>query len=172
MVFNRLTLGGGLGWLRFLPFFFLARHLPFGYANMHDDSGAHGYVVDNVVQVTIVTADGSIRTASSTENTDLFWGVRGGGCNFGVVTEFVYKLHPQRRTVYAGSIIFAPNALEKLGPVIEEWWANPDEKAGMVQMLHRGDGNVRTLSLLNLAEVLNKSLCLAYHFHDGLLQRD
>jgi FAD/FMN-containing dehydrogenase len=53
------------------------------------------------------------------ENTDLFWGVRGGGCNFGVVTEFVYKLHPQRRTVYAGAIIFAPDALEKLGPVIE-----------------------------------------------------
>jgi len=125
------------------------------YVNVRGDSGAHGYVVDNVVQVSIVTADGSIRTASSTENTDLFWGIRGGGCNFGVVTEFVYQLHAQRRTVYAGVIMFAPNALGKLGPVIEEWWKDPDEKAGMAQILFRGpDGKARALSLLSPVKLL------------------
>jgi FAD/FMN-containing dehydrogenase len=125
------------------------------------------------VQVTIVTADGSIRTASSAENTDLFWGIRGGGCNFGVVTEFIYQLHPQRRTVYAGVIMFTPNALEQLGPAIVEWWKDPDEKAAMAQILGKGpDGNVNTLNLFRLARLLNKSLCLACHYHDALLQRD
>lgn len=143
----------------------------FLYVNVRGDSGAHGYVVDNLAQVTIVTADGSTRTASSTENTDLFWGIRGGGCNFGVVTEFVYKLHPQRRTVYAGVIMFAPNALEKLGPVIEKWWKDPDEKAGMAQILFRGpDGNARALSLLGPAELLKNSLFLACRYHNALLQ--
>jgi FAD/FMN-containing dehydrogenase len=124
------------------------------YTNVRGDSGAHGYVVDNVVQVTIVTADGSTRTASSIENTDLFLGIRGGGCNFGVVTQFVYKLHPQRKTVYAGGIMFEPNALEKLGPIIEEWWKDLDEKAGMSQILFRGpDGNARAFSLFDPTEL-------------------
>jgi FAD/FMN-containing dehydrogenase len=136
------------------------------------DSGAHGYVVDNVVQVTIVTADGSIRTANSTENPDLFWGIRGTGCNFGVITEFVYQLHPQRRTVYAGVLVFSPHDLDKLGPVIEEWWKDPDEKSGMFQILCSPDGNARSLILLNHAVLLNTSLCLACGGYDDLLQRN
>ena len=103
------------------------------------NSPAHGLVIDNLVRVTITTADGSTRTASSIENSDLFWAIRGGGCNFGVVTEFVYKLHPQRRTVYAGPMIFAPPALEKLVAVTEKWWTQgPGEKEGMVQLFTRG----------------------------------
>jgi FAD/FMN-containing dehydrogenase len=124
------------------------------------------------VKVTIITADGSIRTASSTENPDLFWAIRGGGCNFGVVTEFVYKLYPQRKTVYAGYVIFAPPALEKLVSVTEHWWANgPGEKEGMMQLFTRGpDGKVGTLDLLNPAMVLTKSLWLALHRRYALLQ--
>jgi FAD/FMN-containing dehydrogenase len=84
----RLILGGGFGWL----------------------SGEFGLTIDNVVQVshtyslqcsiahsaqvTLVSADGSVHTANEKENSDLFFGVRGGGCNFGVVTEFVLALHP------------------------------------------------------------------------------
>jgi len=79
----------------------------------------------------VVTANGSILTASDTANPDLFFGIRGGGVNFGVVTEFVLKLHPQRPTVYAGFVSYDPSALEKLLNVTEEWFLTAHEKAGM-----------------------------------------
>ena len=75
-------------------------------------------------QVTIVTANGSILTASETENADLFWGIRGGGCNFGVVTQFVLKLHPQRRTVFSGHIVYPADALEQVINLTDTWWRN------------------------------------------------
>jgi FAD/FMN-containing dehydrogenase len=67
-----LTLGGGLGWL----------------------NGKHGLACDNLLSVDVVTADGRFLTASPSENADLFWGVRGGVSNFGIVTSFEYQLHP------------------------------------------------------------------------------
>jgi FAD/FMN-containing dehydrogenase len=67
-----LTLGGGIGWL----------------------NGKHGLACDNVLSVDIVTADAKLRTASAAEHADLFWAVRGGGANVGVVTSFEYRLHP------------------------------------------------------------------------------
>src|SRR5437764_1036809 len=66
-----LTLGGGLGWLM----------------------GKHGLSCDNLLSTDIVTADGQFLTVSAEQNPDLFWGRRGGGCNFGVVTSFEYRLH-------------------------------------------------------------------------------
>jgi hypothetical protein len=89
-----LTLQGGLGWLR----------------------RKHGPSVDSVRSVEIVTADGQIRTASATENPDLFWAVRGAGNNFGVVTRFEFALHPVGPIVYAAAPFFsvddAPQVLE------------------------------------------------------------
>ena len=78
-----LTLGGGIG--------YLAR--------------AYGLSVDNVMSVEIVTADGQVRTASDDENADLYWAIRGGGGNFGVVTEFRFRLHPVAN-VLAGPMFF------------------------------------------------------------------
>jgi FAD/FMN-containing dehydrogenase len=66
-----LTLSGGIGWLR----------------------SRYGLCIDNILSVEIVTADGSVRRASEAENSDLFWAIRGGGGNFGVITEFEFQLH-------------------------------------------------------------------------------
>lgn len=79
-----LTLGGGLGWLM----------------------GKHGLACDNLLSVDIVTANGELLTASETENEDLFWAVRGGGGNFGIVTSFTYQLHPVGPTILAGMILY------------------------------------------------------------------
>ena len=74
------------------------------------------------MQATIVTARGDILTANSTENPDLFWAICGAGCNFGVVTEFVLRLHPQRRTVFAGMIAYPPPAIPKAISVLGNCW--------------------------------------------------
>lgn len=79
-----LTLGGGMGRL--------ARKF--------------GYTCDNLLSVDIVTAGGKLLHADATENTDLYWAVRGGGGNFGVVTQFEYQLHPFGPEVMAGTILF------------------------------------------------------------------
>jgi len=79
-----LTLGGGLGRL----------------------ARKYGFSCDNVLSVDIVTADGKLRRASARENTDLYWAVRGGGGNFGVVTNFEYQLHPFGPNVLSGLIMF------------------------------------------------------------------
>ncbi len=64
----------------------------------------HGYAVDNVLGARMVTPDGKIVSVGPNENSDLYWGIRGGGGNFGVVTEFAYKLHPFAKEIYGGGI--------------------------------------------------------------------
>jgi FAD/FMN-containing dehydrogenase len=78
-----LTLGGGLGWLM----------------------RRHGLTCDNLLSADVVTAGGELVRASAEENADLFWGLRGGGGNFGIVTSFEYRLHPVGPTVLAGVIL-------------------------------------------------------------------
>jgi FAD/FMN-containing dehydrogenase len=65
-----------------------------------------GLAVDNLVSLDVVTADGELRHASADTNPDLYWGLRGGGGNFGIVTSFEFDLHPMQRTVIGGAILF------------------------------------------------------------------
>ena len=95
------------------------------------------------MQATIVTADGKALTVSESENADLFWGIRGGGSNFGVCTEFVLRLHPQRRTVFAGILIFPPDVIDDLMKVLSQWWETTTDHEGILQIFGRGpDGKV------------------------------
>lgn len=86
------------------------------------------------LQVSIVTANGDILTANDQENQDIFWAIRGGGGNFGVVTEFVFQLHPQRKNVFAGMIIYAPDSVEKIIEVTTRWFPKAGENEAMCQV--------------------------------------
>ena len=79
-----LTLGGGFGWL----------------------SRKHGMTIDNLIAADIVTADGRQRVVSANQEPDLFWAIRGGGGNFGVVTSFEFKLHPVGPEIHSGLVVY------------------------------------------------------------------
>ena len=101
-----LSLGGGYGYL----------------------TGRFGLVIDNLLNVKLVTADSEIVTASSEERPDLFWAIRGAGASFGAVVEFTFRAHEQRSPVWAGHAAFP---LDKLPKVVEfandfALAANPD----------------------------------------------
>ena len=83
----------------------------------------YGLAVDNLVSAEVITADGQIRTASADENADLFWGLRGGGGNFGVVTDFEYQLHPFDRNVLSGSIVWPYEQARDVLEFYAEWSA-------------------------------------------------
>ena len=91
-----LTLGGGMGWL--------ARE--------------HGLTCDNVRSLELVTAEGAVLRASAEENADLFWGLRGGGGNFGIVTEFEFDLHPLRGSMLTAEVDVP---LDSAPPVVRAW---------------------------------------------------
>ena len=101
-----LTLGGGLGWLM----------------------RRHGLTADNLLSADVVTADGALVRASAEEHADLFWGLRGGGGNFGIVTSFEYRLHAVGPTVLAGVILHpAARAREVLSFYRDYIASAPDE---------------------------------------------
>ncbi len=77
-----------------------------------------GLALDNVLSADVVTADGQLRHASADENPDLYWAVRGGGGNFGVVTNFEFQLHPMERRVVAGNILYPGNMIRD---VMKTW---------------------------------------------------
>ncbi|GAB3275617.1 FAD-binding oxidoreductase [Sinomonas notoginsengisoli] len=115
-----LTLGGGIGWLM----------------------RKHGLACDNLLSAELVTADGCLATASATENPELFWALKGGGGNFGIITSFEYQLHPVGPMVYGGSVAFAR---EHRRAVLESYRElarkAPDELTAYAAMTSAPDGS-------------------------------
>jgi FAD/FMN-containing dehydrogenase len=106
-------LGGGIGWL----------------------SRRHGFGADSLRRIEIVTADGVFRHASSSENSDLFWGLRGGGGNFGVVTAMEFDLHPLP-TIYGGNLIYGGELARDALRFYREWIATvPDELSAWMAIM-------------------------------------
>jgi len=106
-----LTLGGGIGWLM----------------------RKYGLTIDQLLSVDLVTASGEFVTASADENPELFWGVRGGGGNFGVITSFEFRLNPVGPEVYAGPVIWPMEDSADVLRFYREWIADsPDELTTIV----------------------------------------
>jgi|1186.fasta_scaffold03450_2 FAD/FMN-containing dehydrogenase len=122
-----LTLGGGIGWM----------------------VRKHGLAIDNLVGARVVTADGAIVTASASENPDLFWALRGGGGNFGVVVEFEFVAQPVT-TVHYGTVVYQ---LDGVGDLVRRWRnamrAAPEELSSTLALLPpMGDGPRQAMLLL------------------------
>lgn len=101
-----LTLGGGIGWIM----------------------RKYGLTIDNLLSVDVVTADGEFVKASAEENADLFWGVRGGGGNFGIVTDFEFRLHNLGPQVVAGPVFWLMEDAPEVLRFYRDWIADcPDE---------------------------------------------
>lgn len=114
-----LTLGGGFGWL----------------------SRSYGMACDALVAADVVTADGEVHQVSAESDPDLFWAIRGGGGNFGVVTSFEYRLQPVRELL-SGLVIHPRSAARDLLLKFTEWTAQaPDEVSSMAALLHSPDGD-------------------------------
>jgi FAD/FMN-containing dehydrogenase len=105
-----LTLGGGIG--------FLMRR--------------HGLAIDNLVEAEVVTVDGSILRTSAEEHPDLFWALRGGGGNFGVVASFRFALHPVGPTVMAGPIFWAADDTTEVLRFYRDFAADAPDELGTV----------------------------------------
>jgi FAD/FMN-containing dehydrogenase len=115
-----LTLGGGLGWLM----------------------GKHALALDNLLSVEVVLADGMVVTASADENADLFWGLRGGGGNFGVATSFEYRLHAVGPIVTGGLIVYPFSAAWDVLRFFRDVTASlPDEFMVFGGLIHAPDGS-------------------------------
>ncbi len=107
-------LGGGIGWLM----------------------RKHGLACDNLRSAEVLTADGQILTASATENPDLFWGLRGGGGNFGVVTSFEFDLHPVGPTVAACPASYPRDRAKEVMRFYREFACDlPDELSTLVNLI-------------------------------------
>ena len=108
------TLGGGFGWL----------------------VRKYGMTIDNLLSVEIVLANGKLITASANENSDLFWGVRGGGGNFGIVTSFTFKLHPVGPNVFGGALFYPFSKAKDLLHFYNKWTKSlPDELSTMTAFI-------------------------------------
>jgi FAD/FMN-containing dehydrogenase len=122
-----LTLGGGIGWLM----------------------GKYGLALDNLRSVELVSADGRVLQASVEENQDLFWAVRGGGGNFGVVTSFEYELFPVGPTIVGGLIAYPFDSARQMIQFYRDLTAAmPDEHSVAATLIHAPDGTGAKLAAM------------------------
>ena len=106
-----LALGSGSGWLE----------------------RKFGYVCDNLLEAEVITAEGIKVIASASENADLFWGLRGGGGNFGIVTEFKFRLHPLPNPILGGAWLYPPTMAAEIVKAFRDFMETaPDELGGGV----------------------------------------
>ena len=140
-----LSLGGGIGWLM----------------------RKHGLTVDNLVYAEVVTADGEILRASTSEHSDLFWALRGGGGNFGIVSTFRFALHPVGPTVMAGPVFWAAEDTVDVLRFYREFVTDaPDELGNIVRL-----GTIPPLPVvdeeLHFRPAIAVASCYAGPVHDG-----
>lgn len=123
-----LTLGGGIGWL----------------------SRKYGLTCDNLLAADVVTADGELVHTSETENDDLFWALRGGGGNFGVVTSFKFQLHEVGPEIFAGTLIYPAEQTATVARRYREFIAEaPREVRVLFGSMHLPDSEVYPASVRN-----------------------
>ena len=161
-----LTLGGGYGWL----------------------SGKYGLVIDNLLAVQMVLADGSIVTASDSENSDLFWAVRGAGQAFGVTVEFTYRAHEQKNPVWGGLLMFPASKAEAVAEASNQVFAAQTEDNGfflgianppptfqpvvLIVVYHNGpasEGESVYRPFLDLQPVVNTAAAIPYSMLNGVI---
>ena len=135
-----LTLGGGFGWL----------------------TRKYGMTVDNLISAELITADGKKIRVSESENADLFWAVRGGGGNFGVVTQFEFTLHPVGPQVLAGLMVFPMDDAKQVLRQYREFVASAPEELSVWVVLRQAP----PLPFLP-KEVHGKEVAVLAIFHGG-----
>jgi hypothetical protein len=109
----------------------------------------YGLAVDNVTGATIITADGEIRQVSAEEEPDLFWAIRGGGGNFGVVTEFEFQLHPFEPKLLLGSVVWPLDQAREVLDFYSDWYRGlSDEMYVAPSIMTTPDGGVLAMEVV------------------------
>jgi FAD/FMN-containing dehydrogenase len=130
-----LTLGGGLGWFM----------------------GKYGLTIDNLLSVDLVTAEGKLVRASATEHPDLFWGIRGGGGNFGIVTAFEYQLHPVG-LLLSGKVVYPMDRAREVLRFYREYTSSAPDDLTVYASLMTTQGGLPVIAI---------NLCYCGHLEAG-----
>jgi len=140
-----LTLGGGFGWM----------------------SRKHGLSIDNLLSVDVVTASGQLLRASETENADLFWGIRGGGGNFGIVTSFEFRVHRVGPIVLAGLVIHPMEAAGDVLRYYREFMASAPEELSCWFVLRKAPPAPFVPAEWHGREIVGLAICYVGPVEDG-----
>ena len=141
-----LTLGGGFGWL----------------------TRKYGFTIDNLISAEVITADGKKRQVSEKENADLFWAIRGGGGNFGVVTQFEFGLHPVGPEILAGLLVFPFDQAKQVLSNYREFMKSAPEDLNVWIVMRKAP----PLAISSWKSCMEKKLLCWQHFIRGDFLQD